>query len=478
MDSFHFVTVGMSPSLVRDLWDRAAARGHLRVSHIAHPSFSSSEWSAWQSDSPVRFFGGELLDEMPAADRDLLASLEGAELPTVHNMIMSDRFVSALPYESALRYATFLTNRLLVLYRELKPSAIIGGFDSLHGSLGFAVARREGIPWFALMFSSLPAGQVAVCSNLLPSSAITFEPGRVAGLLGTADQVLRNFENRAIEAAAYIPPKLLTLSFILKQLPVQVATLPRVIAKGRRKHYLRFTNAKNTYSLGGLIHEAVRLRKNVWRMPHEVLHQYPGDRPYAFFGLHTQPESSVDVWAHFFSNQLQVIEMMARSMPPTHTLYVKLHKSDIPNYSRAALGRMLKIPGVKLVSPGADTYKYIRDAAIIFSIQGTIGLEGALFGKPVIMFGDSPVKIFPSVTTFGRTIDLPSLVRQKLVQPVPSRDSIVEALASYLAPFYPGSSNDWTQRPTDLEIDGYVRVFRLLEEYVATPSGRTSGVTR
>jgi len=153
MNSLHFVTVGMSPSIVKNLWDRISAKGRFNFTHIAHPSFDLAEWSTWASDSPVKFFNGELYEEMPAADRELLASLEREGLPTVHSMIMSDRYVSKLPYELGLRYATFLTRRLEVLYRELEPSAIIGGFDSLHGSLGFAVAKREGIPWFALLFT-------------------------------------------------------------------------------------------------------------------------------------------------------------------------------------------------------------------------------------------------------------------------------------------------------------------------------------
>src|SRR5882724_6005288 len=196
MNSLHLVTVGMSPSIVKNLWDRIDAKGRFNISHIAHPSFELAEWSQWTCDSPVKFFNGELLEEMPPADRELLASLEGDGLPTIHNMIMSDRFVCKLPYELALRYASFLTRRLVELYRELRPSAIIGGFDSLHGSLGFAVAKRESIPWFALCFSALPRGQVAVCTELSPSSMITFEPARADSLQERAEQILRDFENR------------------------------------------------------------------------------------------------------------------------------------------------------------------------------------------------------------------------------------------------------------------------------------------
>jgi hypothetical protein len=188
----------------------------------------------------------------------------------------------------------------------------------------------------------------------------------------------------------------------------------------------------------------------------------PPQRRFAFFGLHMQPESSIDVFAHFFSNQERVIELMSRSLPPTHSLLIKLHKSDTPNYSTASLARYSRFPGVELVSADADTFGFIKEADLVFSIQGTIGLEAALLGKPVIMFGDSPTKLFPSVSTIGKSIDLPALVRQKLAEEPPGRPDIVSAFAAYLAPFYPASHNDWNIRPTDAQIDDFVKLFELL----------------
>jgi hypothetical protein len=48
----------------------------------------------------------------------------------------------------------------------------------------------------------------------------------------------------------------------------------------------------------------------------------------------------------------------------------------------------------------------------------------------------------------------------------PSRDATIDAFASFLAPFYPASRNDWSVRPTDEEIDGYVQLFTALENYL------------
>jgi hypothetical protein len=462
----HIVTVGMSPALVRDLWNRVQVKGGYRIAHIAHPSYDQRSWAEVAPVRDTLFFRNDLRESMPPPDHGLLASLEGSGVPTIHNMILSDRYVSKLPYDQALAYATFLAKKLLGFYGSLKPTAVIGGFDALHGSLGFSVAKFMGIPWFALNFSSLPSGQVALCSDLSPASKVMLEPRRAEQMRSTADRLLKEFENRKLEAAAYIPPKVLSAEYIMRRIPGQLRILATIARRRRLKNVLKYSEHPAAYSISGLFRESIRLRKNVLRLPENELVRVPPEEPFAFFGMHVQPESSIDVFAHFYSNQAHVIELIARSLPPSHILLVKLHKSDVPNYSRAALGRIARLPGVRLVSPYADTIEFIHRSALVLSIQGTIGLEGALLGKPVIMFGDSPTKNFPSVSTIGREPELPALVRQKFREKPPTRAAIVDAIAAYLSPFYPASRNDWTIPPTDDEIDGYVHLIALLEGYL------------
>jgi len=467
LTSFHILTVGHVPQLVRDLWNRIAVRGGYRMSHLAHPSYDQRSWPQELRAHDVYFFRDDVRMAIPPADRDFLASLETDAVPTIHNMIMSDRVVCKLPYAEAIDYAGLLAQRLLALYKAVQPSVVIGGFDSLHGSLGLAVARHLGIPWFVLLFSPLSHDEAALCTDLSPASRLVFDPGREAQLRGKAESLLQDFVGRRVHASAYIPPRLFSAAVMVRQIPPQIGAIVRMLRRRRLRRYLRYTDYAKSYSLRGMVSEAFRLRKNLWLLHRRKLLEKPVAGRFAFFGLHMQPESSIDVFAHFFSNQERVIEMIARSLPPTHVLLIKLHKSDVPNYSPAQLARLARVPGVQIVSPYADTYEFISNAELVFSIQGTIGLEGALLGKPVIMFGDSPSKVFPSVSTIGKITDLPALVRQKLAEKTPARSSIVAAFAAYLAPFYPASGGNWDVKPTDAQIDDYVRLFGLLRSHDA-----------
>jgi hypothetical protein len=272
-------------------------------------------------------------------------------------------------------------------------------------------------------------------------------------------------------ALAYIPPQVLSARFIVTQMPLQLGAIVRVLRQRRLKRFLRFSDFPQSHSIRSLAGEAFRVRKNLWFLSRRSLQDRAPKRPFVFFGLHMQPESSIDVFSPFFSNQERVIELISRSVPPTHAILVKLHKSDTLNYSKESLARLARFPGVELVSPHADTIELLKGADLIFAIQGTIGVEGALLGKPVIMFGDSPAKVFPSVSTFGRTVDLPSLVRGKLAEDPPKRSQIIAAFAEYLAPFHPASGNDWSMVPTDAQIADYVKLMELLKTHVYMARG-------
>jgi hypothetical protein len=467
MSGFPILTVGMNSNLIRQLWDRISIAGGHDFSHLVHPNYDSRSWGGGaRAGDQIYFFTDGIRVPLAKTDATLLSSLETEGGPTIHNMVLSDSIVSKLPYEDALAHATFLALRLEEVFTLAKPAAIIGAFDGLHGSIGYAVAKRLRIPWFAMRFSPLPKAHVALCSDLSPGSVVSLEPGRHKRLGVFAEQLLEDFEKRRVQATAFIPPNLLSARFILRQIPVQVGTFGRMLLRRKQRRFLRYTETAGSHSIRTRVQKGFRLRKNLFFLRRRALLSAPPMCQFAFFGLHMQPESSIDVWSPFFSNQTRVVELLARSLPPTHKLLVKLHKSDVPNYSPAYLEALERFPGVELVSPYADTHELIRKASLVVSIQGTMGLEAALLGKPVIMFGNLLAGLFPSVSIVGKTIDLPALVRAKLTEAAPSRSDILGALARFLEPFYRASTNDWTQVPADSEIDGYVSLFNLLRSHL------------
>jgi hypothetical protein len=460
--STHFVILGAQQILFENLWERIAVMGGFRFSHIVHPILARESWQNGPAPPIVHFLRQEATPRMPVPDRDLLSSLEGEGVPTIHNMILGDPVVSKLPYNDALAYATFLTRQLSSLFEALAPTVVVGAFDALHGCLGFAVARKMRIPWVAPTFSVIPSGFACFCDRLSPAARVQLDVQPLADVRAVAQAVMEEFEHRRIQVPVYIAPQPRSLAGKVAKIPQRISALYRTIRKARERRFLRFVESAGGHSVRAALRQfrrAARARSALSRI--RTLAE-PPSTPYVLFGLHMQPESSIDVWAPFFSNQLWVVELIARSIPPTHKLLVKIHKSDVSNYSREQLDRMRSLPGVELVAPFADTRRFLENTDLLFSIQGTIGLEGALLGKPVIVLADSPVAMFPSATPIGRIADLPELVRRKLSERPPPRSKILEAYTEFLMPFAPAGHNDWTVKPDDREIAGYTALFSAL----------------
>jgi Capsule polysaccharide biosynthesis protein len=462
----HFVTVGATQILVENLWERIARTGGFQFSHIVHPIMDRQSWGGGPAPPNIRFMGAAERMSMPDPDAGLLASLERKGVPTIHNMIMSDRVVSKLPYREALAYSTFLVQSFMTLYQSLQPTAIIGSFDALHGSLAMAVAKKMGLPWFALNFSVIPPGYACFCERLSPSARVDLGDHHPFDMRDVADTSFAQFEARGIQAPAYITPSPLTFAANIARLPHRGLAFWKTARKARRREFLKFVEEPGGYDALAALRRLRRTAKARSALSMTPTVSVPPDAPYAFFGLHMQPESTIDVWAPFFSNQMWIVELFARSVPPSHKLMVKIHKSDAANYSREQLDRMRSFPGVELVAPFADTRRFVENADLLFSIQGTIGLEGALLGKPIIVLGDSPVNMFPSASPMGRIAELPELIRQKLAESVPARNEILAAHREFLKPFAPAGHNDWDFRPNEAEINGYVRLFSALSRHL------------
>jgi hypothetical protein len=476
----HVLTVGWDQELIQGLCDRIAARSKHSFSHLLHPMCDLDSYGRRLSGSHIHWFFDNKPAGLPPADPQLLASLEQPGVATVHNMILSDRVASKLRYAESLAYASFIAKRLISVYQQVRPSVIIGGFDGLHGSMALAVARKINIPWYALRFSVLPPGMAAFCENQSPASTINLRAPSPDRLRPLAEGALRDFEADKIKAHAPGTPAFLNPTYIARRVPSQLRALLATVQRGRPRRHNKYTDAKFTYSVGAMLGESLRFRRNAFEFPKHWFTNEPPREPFVFFGLHFQPESSIDVCAHFYSDQVRVVELISRSIPPTHKVLVKLHKSAAAHYSRSQLAEFTKFPGVQLVSPYAYTRQFIKKAAVIFSIQGTIGLEAALLGKPVVMFADSPTKVFPNVSTIGRLPEFPELVRKKLAEAPLDRARTVEAFMTYLAPFCRASLNDWTRLPTDAQIEGYVELFDLLGAFLrqlswADPGSRSVG---
>ena len=455
-DDFHVVTLCWHYTQLPGVADRVAQASGLRFSHIC----LKPEPGGTRSTQPLFFIREDARAESHEVDLELLASLESPDVPTIHNMILSDRIVRNLPYRDALAYMTMLARRLIALYEQLAPSVVVGWFDGIHAAVGLAVARKMGIPWFAMHFTALPMGLSAFCAGHTPSQDTVIREPDAAWLRFVAERTKNEFDAGSLKVPVYVSA--INFRMIAARIPQHFRGLLETVRKTLTGTYDRFTD----YSLRQAVFNYARKRFNTIAMPSRWFLKEPPAERFVLYALQMQPESSVEVWAPYYSDQLRVVEALCRSIPPNYRLLVKVHKSDADNYPRARFAQFRRLPGVTLVSPFVPSRPFAEKASLIVTITGTIALEGALLGKPVLMYGDHRFAMLPTVSTVGKLTDLPELVREKLAAPAPTREEIIQGFMSYLRCYADSCYNDWSKMPTDAEIAAIAQQYLALRDFV------------
>jgi len=453
----HITSIGWGSILIEGMLDRVQERcNNIRFTHIVLTSADvlELERNGSRNDAtPIRI---SLKEPLPEPDLALLASLETDDVPTIHNMILGDRIVRKLPRKLALSYATLLANRMRTILEKHRPDIVIGGFDSIHGAMGLAVCRSLGIPWVAMAFTVLPSGLMGFCNKISPNGLLPILREIDDALMVETNSAYESFVSRARATPCYngIRP----ISTILWRIPVNIKNL---VAELLRK----FAGSTSNYNCHGLLNKLQMWFLNNYNyimFRHSFYLRTPPTDRFALFTLHMQPESSIDAWAPFFSDQLQLINVIARAMPPDLRLLVKLHRSDPHPHTPRPSRALMSLPGVTLVHPTANARDFIERAELVFGIQGTACLEAALIGKPVLMFGDSPYLQFPSVQSVKTFTDLPTQIRYMVSKPAPSKNEILKAYAGYLSQFMPAVFNDWTKPISEESICAISKCFQKL----------------
>ena len=107
---------------------------------------------------------------------------------------------------------------------------------------------------------------------------------------------------------------------------------------------------------------------------------------YVYFPLHKDPEASTMVLSPYFTNQLAIIENIAKSLPADYSLVVKEHIPMIGFRPKNFYKKIKSFPKVKLVHPRFDQFTLIKNSSIVSVISGTAGLEALMLGKKVLLF--------------------------------------------------------------------------------------------
>lgn len=155
-----------------------------------------------------------------------------------------------------------------------------------------------------------------------------------------------------------------------------------------------------------------------------------GDGEYLYFPLHVDPEASTMVLADMFTDQMAVIESIAKSMPVGMKLIVKEHIPCVGKRPAGFYKRINSMPDVKLVSPFLNNFELIKNAKLVCTITGTAGWEAMLLGKAPLVIGN--VHYLSVGEGFVHCQNL-SMIGTAIKEAMETKSASLKALATYIA---------------------------------------------
>lgn len=119
-----------------------------------------------------------------------------------------------------------------------------------------------------------------------------------------------------------------------------------------------------------------------------------GNEDYILFPLHYQPEETTSPIGDIFVNQQLAIETLLKNTPENVFIYVKEHPQQFQSHMAGQKCRirefytdLAKLPRVKFMPLGVNTFSLMRKAKAVVTVTGTVGWEAVMHRKPVIIFG-------------------------------------------------------------------------------------------
>ena len=138
--------------------------------------------------------------------------------------------------------------------------------------------------------------------------------------------------------------------------------------------------------------------------------------PYIYYPMAVDMERNVLIDAPFYTNQIEMIRMVAKSLPINYKLVVKENPSQVTRDWRpiSEYKQIMNVPNVLLVHPNVTGTELIKNSSLVISLAGTSALEATFYKKPAIVFGNVIYSLIPTIVKVKELEKLPDLIKQML----------------------------------------------------------------
>lgn len=139
-------------------------------------------------------------------------------------------------------------------------------------------------------------------------------------------------------------------------------------------------------------------------------------QPFVFFAFQNEPEFSVQGRCKEFNDQRAILRQLAVSLPPGVRLVIKEH-AWVGERQLDLFRELLALPNVVMAHPAIPAVDLIRHAKAVASLNGTVTLEAAMYGKGALLFSHrSEFCMMPHVRVVANLHDMARLLREVMAE--------------------------------------------------------------
>jgi hypothetical protein len=150
---------------------------------------------------------------------------------------------------------------------------------------------------------------------------------------------------------------------------------------------------------------------------------------YVYIAMHKDPEQALNGQAPFWSNQYNTAALLSGALPAGYRLLVREHRRNTGRRPTAYYRNLSRLPSVVLIDAFDDQFKYISNADLIVTEDGSTGWEGMVLKRRVITLADN----FYQGSGLGYRLRDPELLAQTMIdllaqEPVSNADVYDQSL--------------------------------------------------
>jgi len=290
---------------------------------------------------------------------------------------------SSIDYGNSIAIVLQLVHYFEALLCHFKPCMVLGGFGPIAGASLLSVANGLGIPVRWPLAAKVGKGFYwAADRHLWPPN---LQEEYRLHLAAVED---RGSDETARLERPYGHLRILQQTLKKAVISSLARTLFNTIARAARERVARRRPGYGGYFLRARLRHQIEqwwwLRRAVREAP--LLPRLPQGLPFVFYPLMVEPESSIMSEAQTADNQLVVIDWLSKTAPTGWYVLVKEHPGRTSPRPRGFWERIRGYPNVLVAAPFEDMSPVLERAGAVATINGTVGVQAAVAGTPVITF--------------------------------------------------------------------------------------------